>query len=215
MAASSAKKVSKKSSSSNFLNKNKKGLLLLVALLFIAVGTAAVLQANAAAPLAKATLLNAAGAEIGQVVFKGPGEYADRVEVKLNAAAAPNLGSFHGFHVHATGVCNPSPSGATNVPFGSSGGHWNPGNSNHGAHAGDLPSVLLTAQGKSYAEFETDRFDITSLLDAAGDGSAVVLHAGADNFANIPAVYGAPNTATLGTGDAGGRYACGVVKAVN
>lgn len=185
-----------------------------IALLVLAAGTIAILQSSAAAPHAKAVLLNASGVEVGEVIFKGPKTYADRVEVKINAAAAPNLGSFHGFHVHATGVCNPAPSGTTNVPFGSSGGHWNPGNTNHGAHAGDLPSVLLTATGQSFAEFETDRFNVTQLIDAAGDGSAVVLHAGPDNFANIPPVYGAPNAATLNTGDAGGRYACGVVKAL-
>jgi Cu-Zn family superoxide dismutase len=169
---------------------------------------------QAAKPLAKAALLNTSGVEIGQVVFKGIGTYADRVEVNINAPGVPNPASFHGLHVHTTGVCTPTPSGSTNVPFGSSGGHWNPTGANHGAHVGDLPSPLLTAAGQGYAEFETDRFDVTTLLDAAGDGSAVVLHAGADNFANIPAAYGTPNPATLGTGDAGGRYACGVVKPV-
>ena len=168
--------------------------------------------ASAAKPLAKATLKNAAGVTIGEVVFKGPGKYADRVEVEIVASAAPNLGSFHGFHIHTTGVCNPAPSGTSNVPFGSAGGHWNPSAANHGAHKGDLPSVLMTAEGETYAEIETDRFDIRELLDASGDGSAVVLHAGPDNFANIPAAYGEANATTLSTGDAGGRYACGVVQ---
>ncbi len=168
--------------------------------------------AAARRPMAKATLVNTAGVTVGEVVFKGPGKYADRVEVKIVASAAPNLGSFHGFHIHTTGVCTAAPSGTTNVPFGSAGGHWNPTGANHGAHRGDLPSALMTAEGETYAEFETDRFDVVELLDAAGDGSAVVLHAGADNFANIPAVYGEPNATTLGTGDAGGRYACGVVR---
>jgi Cu-Zn family superoxide dismutase len=170
-------------------------------------------NSQAAAPLARAALLDATGAQIGSVTFKGVGTYADRVEVNINAAGAPNPGTFHGLHVHTTGVCTAAPSGTANVPFGSAGGHWNPTGTNHGAHVGDLPSPLLTAQGKGYAEFETDRFDVTALLDAAGDGSSVVLHAGADNFANIPAAYGTPLPATLSTGDAGGRYACGVVTA--
>ncbi len=168
--------------------------------------------ASAAKPLARATLVNTAGVEVGEVVFKGSGKYANRVEVEIIASAAPNLGSFHGFHVHTTGVCNPAPSGSTNVPFGSAGGHWNPTGANHGAHTGDLPSALMTAEGETYAEFETDRFDVAALLDTAGDGSAVVLHVGADNFANIPTVYGTANATTLATGDAGGRYACGVVR---
>ena len=167
--------------------------------------------AGATRPLARATLLTTSGVRVGEVVFKGPGKYADRVEVDIAGSAAPNLGSFHGFHIHSTGVCDPANSGTTNVPFGSAGGHWNPAGANHGAHRGDLPSALLTAGGKTYAEFETDRFDVASLLDTAGDGSAVILHVGADNFANIPAAYGSPNAGTLATGDAGGRYACGVV----
>jgi Cu-Zn family superoxide dismutase len=127
------------------------------------------------------------------------------------------LGDFHGFHVHTTGVCTPAPSGATNVPFGSAGGHWNPTGAGHGSHTGDLPSVLVQADGRAHQELDTDRFDVQELLDA--DGSAVILHAGRDNFANIPAAYSSgeppvpgPNAATLSTGDAGGRYACGVVR---
>lgn len=168
--------------------------------------------AAARRPMARATLVNAAGAKVGEVTFKGPGRYADRVEVKIVASAAPNLGSFHGFHIHTTGVCDPAPSGSTSVPFGSAGAHWNPSGASHGAHRGDLPSALMTAEGETYAEFETDRFNVAELLDKGGDGSAVILHAGADNFANIPAVYGDANATTLATGDAGGRYACGVVK---
>ena len=168
--------------------------------------------ASAAKPLARATLVNAAGVTIGEVVFKGPGTYADRVEVEILASTVPRPGAFHGFHVHTTGICDPTPVGSPPVVFGSAGGHWNPSAASHGAHKGDLPSVLITADGETYAEFETDRFNVTDLL--AGDGSAVVLHEGADNFANIPVVpYGGPQGSTLNTGDAGSRYACGVVRA--
>ena len=57
--------------------------------------------------------------------------------------------------------------------------------------------------------FETDRFTVDQLFDA--DGSAIIVHANADNYANIPAVYGAPNATTLSTGDAGARFACGLI----
>jgi Cu-Zn family superoxide dismutase len=175
-------------------------------------------SAGAFGPLLQTTLLDTSGNPVGTVVFKGKSGVVSRVEVRIRASAAPGLGDFHGFHVHTTGVCDPAPSGTTNVPFGSAGGHWNPTAAGHGAHSGDLPSVLLQAGGNAYARFDTDRFLVSDLLDA--DGSAVVLHAGRDNFANIPAVYSSgeppvagPNAATLGTGDAGGRYACGVVAA--
>ncbi len=172
-------------------------------------------RAGAAQPLAKATLTNTAGAEIGEVTFKGRGTYANRVEVQLDLPAdAPGLGSYHGFHVHTVGVC-------TGPSFTSAGGHWNlvPGAS-HGHHTGDLPSVLVSHDGTAYAEFETHRFDVTQLFDT--DGSAVVLHAGPDNFANVPIGHGryqdpdswsnAP-TGTANTGDAGARYGCGIVTA--
>jgi len=51
---------------------------------------------------------------------------------------------------------------------------------------------------------------VNDLFDA--DGSAVIVHASPDNYANIPTRYVAtPDSTTFGTGDAGGRVACGVV----
>ena len=167
--------------------------------------------ASATDVVAEATLYNAAGKEIGEVTFKGEGKFATEVEIEIDAPAnTPNLGKYHGIHIHTTGVCTAP---ATGPAFLSAGGHWNPAGASihHGDHAGDLPSVLLTKDGMAYAEFETDRFDVSELFDT--DGSAVILHVGADNFANIPLdPYGGPNAATRLTGDAGGRYACGVIE---
>lgn len=46
------------------------------------------------------------------------------------------------------------------------------------------------------------------------DGSAVIVHAAADNFGNIPVdrYDPDPDEATLNTGDAGGRVGCGLVE---
>ena len=175
--------------------------------------------AGAARPLLRATLLDQNGTEVGHVVFKGRGTKVSRVQVHLDAgAAAFGTSDFHGFHIHTVGSCDPTPVGTPPAVFGSAGGHWNPTGATHGAHAGDMPSLLVHANGKADAEFDTDRFEVSELLDA--NGSAVVLHAGRDNFANIPATYSSgeppvagPNTSTNNTGDAGGRYACGVVVA--
>jgi Cu-Zn family superoxide dismutase len=183
------------------------------ALVATAAGAVALTGGSASAEdvVARATLSDTAGNEVGEVVFKGKGKFATRVEVTVEASGVPNPGTYHGLHVHTKGECNPAPSGTANVPFGSAEGHWNPTAVNHGLHLGDLPSVLVTAAGTSFAEAETDRFDVSGLFDA--DGSAVILHAGADNFANIPvSPYGGPVGATLTTGDAGSRYACGVVE---
>jgi Cu-Zn family superoxide dismutase len=183
----------------------------------LAVAAAVVLVLNSPAgasrPLARAVLHNAAGARIGAVVFEGTGRHADRVDIKLELPAdAPGLGSYHGLHVHAIGTC-------TAPAFTSAGGHWNLDGSTHGHHTGDLPSVLVAPDGTGRAVFETHRFDISQLFD--GDGSAVVLHMGIDNFGNVPigtgryedpnGWYNAP-TGTANTGDAGSRYGCGVVE---
>ena len=205
----------------------RKGTIRRAVIAVLAVGLASIAltvstsSAGAARPLLRATLLDKDGVEVGHVVFKGKGQHVTRVSVHLHAgAAAFGTSDFHGFHVHTIGVCNPDPA-ATPAPaapavFGSAGGHWNPTGATHGSHTGDMPSVLMAATGKADAEFATDRFDVRELLDS--NGSAVVLHAGRDNFANIPSVYSSgdpavpgPNAATNGTGDAGGRYACGVV----
>jgi superoxide dismutase, Cu-Zn family len=110
---------------------------------------------------------------------------------------------FHGFHVHTAGRCEPP-------GFTSAGGHLNPDGSKHGDHAGDLPSLLVNADGTGILATATDRFSLADLRDA--DGSAVMVHSGRDNFANIPPRYGEPDAETLDTGDSGTRVACGVVR---
>lgn len=171
--------------------------------------------AGAQRALAKAELRNAQNVVVGKVTFLGHGTHAERVKVEVALpAGGPGFGQFHGFHVHTTGVC-------TGPTFGSAGGHWNTRpNAGHGSHTGDLPSVLVGADGTGSAQFDTDRFSVNDLL--SGDGSAVVLHAGIDNFGNVPITTGKyedPSdwfhaaTGTNNTGDAGMRYGCGVVEA--
>ena len=199
----------------------RRGLLGVLAIATAAIALAGnATSASATRPLVTATLKDQSGVVVGKVVFIGRGDEVSSIAVHINASAAPARGDFHGFHVHTTGVCTAAPSGSTNVPFGSAEGHWNPTAAAHGSHTGDMPSLLIRGNGKANSVFETDRFSVKSLLDA--DGSAVILHAGRDNFANIPGTYSSgtppvpgPNTATNNTGDAGGRYACGVVRLVS
>ena len=47
-----------------------------------------------------------------------------------------------------------------------------------------MPPLLATSGGKAEARLATDRFSLAALRDA--DGSAVMVHALADNHANIP-----------------------------
>jgi Cu-Zn family superoxide dismutase len=147
---------------------------------------------------ATATLVDAEGAKVGAVTlnrWRGKVTVAGRVK-----GLAPG---FHGFHLHATGKCE-------RPAFTTAGGHVAETDQFHAGHTGDMPSLLVNADGTASAAFETDRFTIAQLRDA--DGSAVVVHAGPDNFANIPPRYGRPDAETLSTGDAGSRVACGVIR---
>ncbi len=149
---------------------------------------------------ARATLSNAAGDVVGIVKLEQEGDVV-KMKVKIEGGGA--TAGFHGFHVHTTGTCA--------APFTSAGGHYNPAAGTHSNHAGDLPSLYIDADGEGEARFASDRFALNDLFDA--DGSAFILHAGRDNYANIPTdrYDPDPDTATLATGDAGSRFACGVV----
>ncbi|QBR91356.1 superoxide dismutase family protein [Nocardioides euryhalodurans] len=146
------------------------------------------------------------GSKVGKVTLKQTG---DTVVVKGRAEALTP--GFHGFHIHAIGICDPA---AAAGPFTSAGGHYTGGDTTHGNHAGDMPPLLVMDDGEASAQFVTDRFGLAELRDL--DGSAVMVHAGPDNLANIPTRYSAagvpgPDAATLATGDAGARVACGVI----
>jgi Cu-Zn family superoxide dismutase len=159
-----------------------------------------------------AVVRNVSNAQIGTIVIQ-----ATRDGKLIIAGRVTGLTpGFHGFHIHAVGLCNPAatdPTGAP-VPFFTAGGHLNPGGAGHGNHAGDLPVLLVARDGTARAVTETTSVTVAQILDA--DGSAFIVHAGPDNLANIPARYSAagvpgPDAATLGTGDSGGRVACGVI----
>jgi superoxide dismutase, Cu-Zn family len=151
---------------------------------------------------AVAVLKNAAGHEVGKMWLRerrGGGG----VTVFVRVHDAPP--GFHGFHIHTTGICRPP-------DFMSAGGHLNPGGEHHPNHAGDLPSLLVNEDGTGALAAVTDWFSLADLRDA--DGSAVIVHPGPDNFANIPARYApnGPDETTLSTGDSGTRFACGEVR---
>lgn len=170
-----------------------------------------------------ATLSSSTGAEVGSVRFL-PTEDG---KVSVRIAASGLTPGFHGYHVHTTGVCDPAATDAAGAPspFFTAGGHYNPVTTEtHGTHAGDMPPLLVAADGTAFLKFKTDRFTTAALMDE--DRSAVILHAGPDNLAHVPGttstgaeryhshvddVFGA-DTLTKATGDAGARFACGVIE---
>ena len=149
---------------------------------------------------ARAVLRDAAGHRVGLVQLTRSGAGV-RVRVEVNGLSA----GFHGFHVHTTGVC-------TAPLFTSAGGHFNPGDAGHPNHAADMPVLLVNGDGTGEARFVSDRLRLADVV-----GKALIVHAGPDNYANIPTRYSAtgPDATTLATGDAGGRSACGVIRRVS
>jgi superoxide dismutase, Cu-Zn family len=105
----------------------------------------------------------------------------------------------HGIHVHAVGRCE--------APFESAGPHWNPAGRQHGTanpngpHLGDMPNITAAPDGSANVRVTTQGGTLSgsdAILDS--DGSAVVIHAQADDYRTDP------------SGNSGARIACGVVR---
>lgn len=162
-----------------------------------------------AEPAATARVQNETGDELGTVSFA---EVDGATEVTASLEGLDP--GFYGFHIHDTGECKPhgTDEDGEHSAFHSAGSHLNPDDAEHPDHAGDMPPLLVMENGKAEISFQTDRFTPEDL--GAGEGTAVMIHAGPDNFAHIPERYApAPDEDSLSTGDAGDRVGCGVVGA--
>ncbi|MGA7053454.1 MAG: superoxide dismutase family protein [Mycobacterium sp.] len=129
---------------------------------------------------------------------------------------------FHGVHIHKVGRCEPNsvaPTGGAPGDFLSAGGHFQVAGHSAGPESGYLTSLQVRRDGVGTLVTTTDAFTMDDLL--TGEKTAIIIHAGADNFMNIPperynqVAGGAPgpDEMTMTTGDAGKRVACGVIGA--
>lgn len=169
-----------------------------VSTLIVMVTAAACASAPGAAggyATASVDLRNASGATVGMATLV---ERGDEVQITIHATGMPP--GVHGVHIHETGTCTPP-------DFSSAGGHFAPVSRQHGfenpagPHGGDLPNIEVGADGTGHFTLSNDRVTLasgpTSLFD--DDGSAIVVHAGRDDYRTDPA------------GASGARIACGVV----
>jgi superoxide dismutase, Cu-Zn family len=149
---------------------------------------------SAPSTVATAAMANPAGQNVGMVEIMRDGD-----SVMLRARVSGQNAGEHGIHLHATGKCD-APG------FASAGGHLNPSAHQHGTlnpsgpHAGDLPNIMIGPDGAGTlaAQLTGNAADMAvSLFDA--DGTAIVLHAGPDDYKTDP------------SGNSGGRIACGVL----
>lgn len=151
---------------------------------------------SAATQVAQAPIANRDGVQVGTARL-----YSLDEEVTINASFDGLPAGTHAVHLHTTGNCSAD-------DFTSAGGHLNPGDNEHGtlnprgAHLGDLPNVTVDADGNGTMSTIL-RGTRSSVLQAVfdADGTAIVVHAGADDYRTDPA------------GDAGSRIACGVMAA--
>ncbi|GAB5011146.1 superoxide dismutase[Cu-Zn] [Mycobacterium avium] len=182
-------------------------------------GAGAAEAAPAAAPGITTHLKAPDGTQVATAKFEFSNGYATvTIETTANGVLTPG---FHGVHIHKVGKCEPSsvaPTGGAPGDFLSAGGHFQaPGHTGEPA-SGDLTSLQVRKDGSGTLVTTTDAFTMEDLL--GGQKTAIIIHAGADNFANIPAErYNqtngtpGPDEMTMSTGDAGRRVACGVIGA--
>jgi Cu-Zn family superoxide dismutase len=147
---------------------------------------------------ATAELRDAQGRTVGRAeLAETSGGEAVRVRVWVSSLSPGE----HGVHVHARGSCAPP-------DYASAGAHFNPLGKAHGLdnpagpHAGDLPNLVVGADGSSSLDVESDRLTFAAGRTAfVPDSISLVVHAGRDDQRTDP------------SGGSGARVACGVFGA--
>jgi Cu-Zn family superoxide dismutase len=156
--------------------------------------------AAAGARHASATFVDASGATVGWAKLVEDAAGVVHVNVHVEGLSA----GLHGIHIHSIGACS---------PFSAAGGHYNPAGHQHGLdnpfgpHAGDLPNLVVNANGNGHLAATTDRVTLSdgpaTLFDstAGAVGSAFIIHANPDN-----------QLTNADNGASGGRIACAVIE---
>jgi superoxide dismutase, Cu-Zn family len=108
----------------------------------------------------------------------------------------------HGFHLHLEPNCAPAEQDGQSVAGLAAKGHFDPDNTGIHAgpggngHLGDLPALQADPEGRAVRPVVAARITTSGLR-----GHALIIHAGGDNYSDIPN--------KLGGG--GQRIACGVI----
>jgi len=170
--------------------------------LFIAaVSSAIMILSLASAAKTVVEMKDAQGKSVGTIMLGGSrGHKGGGVRLALDLHDLPP--GQHGIHFHQNAKCD-------GPDFKSAGPHFNPDSKKHGFqnpdghHAGDMMNFNVKDSGKAKARLTNsdvklgDGSDPHSLF--ANGGTAIVIHAGADDMKTDP------------SGNSGDRIACGVV----
>ncbi|MBW0145496.1 superoxide dismutase family protein [Sphingomicrobium clamense] len=144
-----------------------------------------------------AEIVDASGSAIGTIaVSEDPNGTTLRVSIEGGLSEG-----MHGVHLHETGLCE-------TPDFSSAGGHWNPTSKEHGrdnpqgSHVGDLANLAIDAEGAGSSTYLVSVLrNGTGPTMADDDGTALVVHAGPDDYQTDP------------SGDSGARVGCAVLSA--
>jgi Cu-Zn family superoxide dismutase len=144
-------------------------------------------------------ILTATQDSIGTITLTDLGAQGTEVTVELSGLEGAGI---HAMHFHETGLCDAP-------DFSSAGGHYNPTGMNHGTmspggpHAGDMMNIEVNSEGTGMMTV------INELVSIKGDhglpalfddnGSALIIHAGADDYISQP------------SGAAGPRIGCALI----
>ena len=145
-------------------------------------------------PSATAPLFTTQGVKVGSAQIIEYGKH-----LHLVMWVQKQVSGNHGLHIHSIGLCTPP-------DFAAAGPHWNPGKKMHGidnpmgAHAGDMPNLLVDPKGVARLHLDLGEGSLqggkTPLLDA--DGASIILHEAPDDLKTDP------------SGGSGKRLVCGV-----
>jgi Cu-Zn family superoxide dismutase len=147
-------------------------------------------------PILNADLRDAQGRTRARATAEQSG---DSLRVRVEAVGmSPGA---YGAHLHTVGRCDPP-------GFAGAGPHWNPAGQMHGKdnpkgmHKGDLPNLMVGADGRGSFEYTIPNAGLSGMLPNRlidADGAAVVIHAKPDDYRTDP------------SGNSGDRIACGVL----
>ncbi|MBR6510607.1 MAG: superoxide dismutase family protein [Clostridia bacterium] len=113
---------------------------------------------------------------------------SNRVLIVADIIGLPHTDTgFFGLHIHEGNDCG-------GIDFSNSKGHFNPSNSPHPKHAGDLPPLMLCGN-MAHLSVITDRFKVSDII-----GRTVIIHNMPDDFTSQP------------SGNSGQKIACGIIK---
>lgn len=128
---------------------------------------------------------------IGRVTFED-GDYGLLIKPNLHGLP-PGL---HGFHIHINPDCgNQGLNAGGHLDPAKTGKHLGP--YDKAGHLGDLPALFVNKKGQAILPMLAPRLHVRDILN-----HSVMIHAGADNYADTPE--------KLGGG--GKRIACGVIQ---